>query len=106
MDTPTAILIGAALIGASVIWNGDRTIIEAARDARCGGYLASASGGDALFRLSNISGERDYTQAKDETTDAHTARFLADMASDAKQSAPLLAGFRLLGCRFNQPVSY
>jgi hypothetical protein len=147
MQTTTAILIGAALLSGAVVWTGERVITEAARDARCRGYLASPRGSEALFALSaldvqskrradlehNAAGNDDARrsqiiaelqrrgvaiptqpaaamaapqsggQTKD---DALVAHVVADAEKDARKAEFYLAGFRLVGCRFNQHPDY
>jgi len=96
MNVQVAILIGASLIGGSVVWAAD----HAAKDARCAGYLASDSGGLALYRLSLV--ELDSAQRMRQAgEDVEAIRTV--LAADRDGTLPFLDSLRMAGCRITRP---
>jgi hypothetical protein len=97
MNVSAAILIGAAVIGGSVVWTSER----AARDVRCAGYLSSASGGEALFRVTAIgidSDKRARAAAERDDLDA----MMAAGTAGVEKARYFVAGLQAAGCRLNR----
>lgn len=85
MNMSVAILVGAALIGGSVVWASER----AARDTRCAGYLASNDGGLSLGRVAVLelnNGGQAYERKPD-------SRWAIEES-----------GLRMAGCRLDRPT--
>lgn len=92
MNVSAAVVIGAALIAGSMAWSADWV----ARDARCIGYLASNSGGDALMRVAAAMQKAPKAGSLDEECFGETPA-----TTNAK---PYLAGLQMVGCRLDEVV--
>ena len=108
MNISVAVLLGATIVGGSVAWTGD----QASRDTRCAGYLASESGGKALFLLSQLEAESRkesraesqrilQAEARGEKEKMNVEEFLAKGAAAANDADVFIVGLRMAGCRLS-----
>lgn len=107
MNTSVAVIVGAAIIGGSLLLAGERLGDRRAQDARCAGYLASNQGGEALFYFSTLEKNRGDRLASAAIAGADSNEFERVFAEDGEMSDKariFLHSLRLVGCRLSSPL--
>ena len=102
MNISVAVIVGAVIIGGSLLLAGERLADRMAQDSRCAGYLASAKGGEALFVFSVLEMKRGDRLAKAAMAGADSEESKLVLEEDSQMSRDArtyLQGLRLAGCR-------
>lgn len=107
MNTSVAVIVGAAIIGGSLLLAGERLGDRMAQDARCAGFLASNQGGEALFYFSTLEKNRGDSLAQAAMTGADSSEFkrvFAEAGEMGNKARTFLHSLRLVGCRLSSPL--
>jgi len=107
MNTSVAVIVGAAIIGGSLLLAGERLAERMAQDARCAGYLASSQGGEALFLFSTLEknrGDRLTNAAIAGADSSEFKRIFAEEGEMGNKARTYLHSLRLVGCRLSSPL--
>ena len=106
MNTSVAVIVGAAVIGVSLLLAGERLADRMAQDARCAGYLASDKGSEALFAFSVRDIQEGGLLAAAAIAGAKSEEFKRVFVEAREQSSDArlyLRGLVLAGCRLSSP---
>lgn len=101
MNTSVAVIVGAAVIGGSLLLAGERLADRMAQDARCAGYLASPQGSAVVSAFSQLEMERGERLAEPPNYSMEYKRMVEENREMAPDARRLLQRLKLVGCRLS-----